>query len=366
LGERRLAEMFARYGRDDVLEAFRMLQDVAERRLRAALAAWPDGVHEAEHHLDRDAGTLVRYHVRIEKAGERIHFDFSGCDDAVAAPINIRPPVAYGAVAFALIAMIDPQLPNNGGLARVIETTFRPGSVLNPHFPAPTNSYMPSATVVTEICIRALGGFAPERGVANCSLGSGLSIGGTRDDGTSFLEYELSGTAAGGRTGSDGPSGVSTLLSNVRCTPIEVIESEFPTRVLRWELVADSAGAGEFRGGLGQRRMWQIQRATVNVTLRGAGHAVAAQGIDGGLPGRCGRFLVNPDTPRERSMPALFSGLELRAGDVIVDERGGGGGVGDPRRRSPELIRADVLDGYVSPDAAVEVYGADRAALADG
>jgi len=362
LGERRLAEVIARYGRDSVVASFRELQDVAERRLREQLRALPDGVHEAEHHLDRDAGQLVRYHLRVTKQGDRIHFDFSDSDDQTTAPINIRPPVAYGAVAYAVIAMIDPSLPNNGGIARVVETTFRPGSVLNPHYPAPTNSYMPSATLVTEICIRALGGFVPERCVANCSSGAGLSIGGRHADGTSFLEYELFASAAGGREGSDGPSGVSTLLSNTRCTPIEVIENEFPTRILRWELVRDSGGPGTFRGGLGVRRMWQLL-GSVNVTLRGSGHVVAAQGLNGGEPGTCGRFVINPGKPDERSMPPLFSGLELHEGAVLLDERGGGGGVGDPHRRATDRIVADVLDGHVSIEAAVDAYGADQARL---
>ena len=363
LGERRLAETIRRYGRDDVIAAFAMMQDVAERRLRAALAAWPDGVHEAEHFLDRGAGETVRFHVRVEKRGEHLHFDFSGSDDQVVAPINIRPPVARGAIAFALIAMLDPQLPNNGGIARVVDATFRPGSVLNPHFPAPTNSYVPSATLVTEICIRAMGGLAPERRVADCSLPGATSIGGRRDDGSSFLQYELSGTAAGGRAGSDGPSAIATLLVNVRCTPIEIVESEFPTRVLRWEAAIDTGGPGEFRGGLAPRRMWQILCRTAQLTLRAAGHAVAAQAMDGGEPGRCAQFVVDPGTPDERMMPALFSGLELRAGQIVVDQRGGGGGLGDPHKRPFECVLDDVLDGYVSIEGAVREYGTDRARL---
>jgi N-methylhydantoinase B len=366
LGERRLEETLRRYGRDDVVGTFALMQDVAERRLRAALASWPDGVQEAEHFLDRDVAETVRYHVRVEKHGDRIHFDFSDSADQVTSPINILPAVARSAVAYALIALIDPTLPNNGGIARVVGATFRPGSVLNPHFPAPTNSYIPSTTLVAEICIRALGGFTHGRKAADSSLPAAISIGGNRDDGTTFMNYELLGTAAGGRSGSDGPSGIATLLVNVRCAPIEIVESEFPIRVMRWELVTDSGGAGEFRGGLGGRRMWKILCRRMQLTLRAAGHTVATQPIEGGEPGRCARFVINPGTPDERLMPGLFSGVELHAGDVMTDERGGGAGLGDRRQRAFTRLLDDVLDGYVSPQAAVEVYGADPAHLDAG
>lgn len=363
LGERRLTDTVRRYGRSELLAAFALMQDVSEGRVRAALARWPDGVQEAEHFLDRDVPGDVRFHVRVEKRGDHIHFDFSGCDDQVISPINIRPPVARGAIAYALIAMIDPTLSNNGGIGRVAAATFRPGSIVNPHFPAPTNSYFASLTIVAEICIRALGGFTSGRKAADSALTGAISIGGVRDDGTPFLEYEIFGSASGGRTGSDGPSGLATLMGNVRCAPIEIVESEFPTRVLRWDLVTDSAGPGEFRGGLGARRTWQVLCPTIHLTVRAAGNAVATQPLDGGGPGRFARFVIKPGTPDERVMPAIFGGVSLHAGEVFTAERGGGGGLGDPRRRARESVLDDVIDGYVSVEAAVADYGMERAQL---
>jgi N-methylhydantoinase B len=364
LGERRLADTLRRYGRDDVVATFARMQDHSEQRLRAALASWPDGMHEAEHALDRDVDETVRYHVRVEKTGDRIHFDFSGSDDQVTSPINILPPLSRAAIAYALIAMIDPTLPNNGGIARVATATFRKGTVLDPHFPAPTNSYIPSTTLVAEICIRALAGFTSGRKAADSSLPAAISIGGRRDDGTSFMNYELLSSAFGGRTGSDGPSGIATLLVNVACAPVEIVESEYPLRVVRCELAEDSGGPGEFRGGLGGRRVWEVLCRQLQLTLRAAGHAVPTQPVDGGGAGRCARFTINPGRPDERVMPGLFSGVELHAGDIMHDERGGGAGLGDPRKRDFARIVDDVIDGYVTEQAAVEVYGADPARLA--
>src|SRR5579875_2696090 len=240
LGERRLAETIGRYGIENLLAAFEYKQEVAERRIRSALRGWPDGAHEGETFLDAGPRTRFRLHVRVTKRGERIDFDFRDSDDQADSPVNIRPPLARGCCYYALIAMIDPTLSNNGGVARVVETTFRRGSIVDPDFPAPTNAYMSTCIAVTEACLYALSGFVPERRMAGVGGFGATSIGGTRDDGTPFVQYELFGSAYGGRVGSDGPSGTAVLLSNCRTASIEILENEFPTRVTRWELIPDS------------------------------------------------------------------------------------------------------------------------------
>jgi N-methylhydantoinase B len=364
LAERRIEETVARYGLDASLATFAEMQNVAERRTRRLLSAWPDGVAEAERFLDGvDAASPVRFHVRAEKRGERIAFDFSGCDDQSIGPINIRPPLARGAVHFALIAMLDAELPNNGGIARCVDLTFRPGSILDPVFPAPTNTYMATAMAVTEVCIRALGQFVPERMVAGASGGGAISVGGTRPDGSRYLQYELSGSAFGARSISDGPSGIAVLLNNARCASIEIVESEFPARVMRWELVRDSGGAGRFRGGLGARRVWRITTDVAQLTVRGAGHWIAASGSGGGRDGAPAHTVIDPGTPGERELPGRVSGFPVSAGVVVMDERGGGGGLGDPRERALTAIAGDVIDGYVSRESAIRDYGVEPGAL---
>jgi N-methylhydantoinase B len=363
LGERRLADTIAHYGRDAVLATFAERQNVGEIYVRNVLRSWPDGAHDGERFLDSgEGGGRIRFHVRVEKRGDRIAFDFSGSDDQSTGPINIRPPLVRGCIYYALIATIDPTMPNNGGLARVVDLTVRRGSIVDPEFPAATNTYMPTAIAVAEACIRALGEFASDRRTAGNSAGSGLSIGGRRPDGASFLQYELIGSAAGARVGSDGPSGVAVLLSNARAAPIEVLECEFPTRFRGFALIADSGGAGEFRGGLGARRTEEML-GTTQLTVRSTGHVVAAWGRDGGAPGSFARFTINPGTERAEVTGNRFSGRELHRGDVVADERGGGGGLGDPHRRPFAKILDDVLDGYVSRTAAIETYGVDAARL---
>jgi N-methylhydantoinase B len=366
LGERRLTEMIARYGLETVLEVFSRMQDVTERRIRTELAAWPDGAFEAESFVDNDGITLdrpVRYHVRVEKRGDRISFDFTRSDDQAQGPVNIRPPMARGCCYYALIAMIDPRLHNDAGVARVVETTFRAGSVLDPSFPAPCNSYMASTIAVCEAALKALSGFVPGRRMAGNAGAGAQSITGQHPDGRPFVQYEFVGSAYGGHAGGDGLSGTAVLISNVRAASIEALENEFPTRIARWELVRDSGGPGEFRGGLGPRRVWEILTDDAQLTVRGGKHVCPADGRDGGRPGGLGSCTVNPGTPRGRSLPSYFSGVLLRYGDVVAYEKAGGGGLGDPARRAFEKIVDDTIDGYVSRESAITDYGVDARRL---
>ncbi len=367
LGERRLAETIARYGLPALLATFAEKQDATERCARAELATWPDGTAEAESFVDHDGVALdvpVRYHVRVEKRGETLHFDFSGSSDQTLGPINVRPALVRGCCYYATIAMIDPTIENNGGLARAIATTTRPGSVLDPVFPAPTNNYMATAMAVTEALIDALTKLATGRKIAaGGGVGGGMAISGARPNGSAFVQYESIGSAYGARSMKDGVSGVSVLLSNSRITPIEILESEFPTRVRRFALRMDSGGAGRFRGGLGPVREYEVLAPQAQLTLRGGKHTVPAHGIDGGAAAALGSCVLNPGTPAERVLPSRFGGVALVPGDVLRIEKAGGGGLGDPHERAFATVLGDVLDGYVSEEAAVAVYGADRQLL---
>ena len=141
LGEGRLREVVSRYGLDTVIDTFADLKEKTEMRVRRVVSSWNDGVFEAESWVDNDGIQLdrpIRYHVRIEKSGDRILFDFSASADQTLGPLNVRPPLVRGCCYYAMVAMIDPGLANNGGLANVVETKFRRGSVLDPIFPAPT------------------------------------------------------------------------------------------------------------------------------------------------------------------------------------------------------------------------------------
>ena len=361
LGERRLAETIARYGLDTLLAVFAAKQDKAEARIRQTLRSWPDGAWEAEKRIDGGGpADGVRFHLRIEKRGDGILFDFSRSCDQVTMPVNVRPSIVRGAVHTALLGLVDPTIEHNGGVGRAVEIRVRPGSILDPVFPAPTNAYMNTAMALCELSIAALSLVTRDRQVADVGgVGGGLVIAGTRPDGGYFSTYELIASAYGARTGKDGVSGTSALISNCNAAPIEIMENEFPIRFRRWALIRDSGGPGMHRGGLGPVREYDLLAPEAELTLRGGKHAVDAEGIAGGGAARRGNCLINPGAANERSLPSRFSGVVLRRGDVLRIEKSGGGGLGPPAQRAFDRVLDDVLDGYTSRDAAIAIYGVD-------
>lgn len=365
LGERRLLETIDRYGLETLLGVFAEKLDKTEARVRQALREeWRDGVVEAEKRVDSAGGEeTVRYHVRVEKRDDRILFDFSQSSDQVAMPINVRPAIVRGCIYYALIGLVDPTIENNGGLARAVEIRVRPGSVLDPVFPAPTNAYMNTSMAVVELVIAALGKLSDRQVGDAGGVCGGMVMAGKRPDGGYFSTYELVGSAYGAARGKDGASGVSVLLTNANAAPIEIMENEFPIRYRRWELIVDSGGPGEFRGGLGPVREYDILAPEAQMTLRGGKHAVPADGIAGGSPARLGNCIINPGRTDEKPLPSRFSGVVLRGSDVVRLEKSGGGGFGVPVERSFERVVDDVIDGYVSRDAAIAIYGVDPARL---
>jgi N-methylhydantoinase B len=349
LGERRCGELLRRYGAEGMASAVDRILALTERRVRAAVAAWPDGVYQGESFLDGDseggvAGPPHRVHVSVTVAGDRIHFDFTGSDPQTAGPCNIRPPLVRAACYYCLKCLIDPQLPSNDGLARVVETRFRPGSILDPVAPAPVNAYIAAAQAVAEAVLLALGPVAGARRIAGSS-GTGAIALGAAGGGPGFVQYELFGGGLGARAGRDGVSATSVHVGNSRITPIEIVESEFPVRVRRFDLLAGSGGAGRRRGGLGFVREYELL-AEARLSVRLDRHDVAPCGLEGGEPGRRGAVRINPGTAEERRLPARVGDVRLHRGDVLRIERPGGGGFGPAAEREPEAVRRDREEGY--------------------
>jgi N-methylhydantoinase B len=361
LGERRVSELMGRYGKETILDATDALSAYTEGRLRRAIALWPDGSFEGESFIDHDGIELdrpIRIHVAVEKRGDAIQFDFGGCSDQTKGPANIRPPLVRACCAYCLVCVVDPFLPINRGLNRVINATFREGSVVCPSFPAAVNTYMPTALVVAEAILKALGNLVPERTIAEGSGSAAISLGG-RGQGAErgYVQYEILAGGTGARSGRDGAPATAFHLSNGKMAPIEIVESEFPTRVERFELIADSGGAGLFRGGLGFVRDYRILTGELRFSMRTDKHLIAPQGKDGGKEGRRGACVINPGERDEKTLPSRFGDHALKKGDLLRLERPGGGGMGAPFTRDPQKVLSDVRQGYVSSEKAMSDYG---------
>ncbi len=360
LGERRLNELTGKYGKDKVLASFSRLFEIGEARVRAAVAEWADGRYEAERFVDDDGIDLekpVRIHVVAEKTGGCLHFDFSGSADQTRGPANIRPPLVQAACAYALIAMIDPHMYVSSGLLRAFRITARDGSVLNPRFPAPVNTYNPTVHALVDALFAALAPIVPAKVRADGSGSRSIVIGGRSTyTGKGYVQYEIVAGGGGARPGKDGASATTVNQSNARIAPIEIIESEFPTRLVRFELIADSGGPGRYRGGLGVRREY-LNLADARFSIRSMKHVIPPHGMAGGRDGRPGDIWINPDTDRAKRLPTRYADYPLQAGDVFRLDTPGGGGYGDPLDRPAERVLADIREGFVSPATAERAYG---------
>ena len=163
------------------------------------------------------------------------------------------------------------------------------------------------------------------------------------------------GSAYGGGMGHDGASGTATHLSNLHITPIEILESEHPCRITRFELVADSGGAGQWRGGLSAEREYELLE-DATVIRRFDRTRFPPQGVAGGKHGSRSRFVIRVGTEHEQEAPGSGR-YEMRAGERFVMRSAGGGGYGDARRRDPGALARDIAEGYVSEKGALKDYG---------
>ena len=360
LGEQRLKELVAKYGKDKVRQSFARLFEIGEAQVRAAIAEWADGRYEAERFVDDDGIELekpVRIHVVAEKKGDRLHLDFSGSADQTRGPANIRPPLVQAACAYALISMIDPHMYVSSGLLRAFSIYAREGSVLNPRFPAPVNTYNPTVHALVDALFAALAPIVPGKVRADGSGSRSIVIGGRNTSaGQGYVQYEIIAGGGGARANKDGASVTTVNQSNAKIAPIEIIESEFPTRLVRFELIRDSGGPGQFRGGLGVRREY-LNLADARFSIRSMKHIIPPHGMAGGRDGRPGDIWINPDTDRAKRLPTRYADYPLKEGDVFRLDTPGGGGYGDPFARQAERVLADVRQGFVSPAAAERAYG---------
>jgi len=338
LGEQRVRELIDKFDRENSLACFARLRELAEMKMRSAISEWVDGRFEAERFIDDDGVDLnkpVRIHVVVEKKGDSISFDFSGSADQTKGPANVRPPLVEAAVAFVLISLVDPLIFINSGLMRAFSVTTREGSVLNPRFPAPVNTYNATVHAMVESLFAALSHVAPARAGADGCGSRSIIIGGrSTSAGKSYVQYEIVGGGAGARASKDGASGTTVNQSNAKIASIEIIESEFPTRVIKFELIKDSGGAGEFRGGLGIRREY-LNLADARFSIRSSKHIIPPLGAAGGGAGRAGDITINPETSGEKHLPTRYADYPLKAGDIFRLDTPGGGGLGDACARDP-------------------------------
>jgi N-methylhydantoinase B len=359
LGERRLVELFERFGRAKVADTFAALLDETERELRAKLRALlPLGEHRFTDRVDSDGhGTgPIRLRYRLDVTPERITLDTSESDDQVKGPVNflMSPPVP--AMVFGSYLLGEGSSLLNAGVERVIdEVILREGSVLQPRFPAPLG--MRGVTMMRNMaaCLGLLNVAAGGKAMAAHSAYVIWYLRGRKDDGELFLLSDGLAVGYGARPTSDGNDAVYLVAQEN--FPSEFLDSVFPVRVRSYAINPDTGGPGRWRGGCGLIREVEVLAPEAMVSMRIDTVENPPWGVAGGHAAGSGRCVVNPGRADERVLKPLSDGNIVFRGDVVRVETGGGGGWGHPFDREPERVLADVQTGFVSRAKAEEDYG---------
>ena len=365
VAESRIRKLYAKYGAETVPRAVALNMDRTEGRLRAKIAELPDGEYCYEDYLEYfNEGVLdpVLMRIRLTVAGDGIVADFAGSNPQVPGVVNSSLAVAGAGVFVAIKSTLDPGGAVNHGAFRPIELKAPEGSIVDVRDDAPAGAHGEVRKRAVSVTLGALAQIIPERISGDlCGTSFPNAIGGyNHRRQRQYVYYEGPAGGNGGFAEHDGPSAyVNVDFGNLMSIQTaESIENEMPLLVERCELRRDSGGEGEHLGGMGMRREIRLLGEEASYSVLGDRAVIPAFGVLGGGSARTYKVSVRRDGEEHLfATPGKVTGHPLRSGDVVSMLSGGGGGYGDPLRRDPEAVRADLEFGAISPERARDGFG---------
>lgn len=363
-GERRLNELITRYGLDTVREAMREVLARSEQLTRTRIASFKSGVYHARDCIDGDGFSEDPQWIAatVTVNGSDITVDLSASSNQSRGGMNCSRASAISGVQYAIKSITDPENPPNAGSYRPVTVITRPGTLCDALPPGSMVGYGEVTYRVLDTVMRALAEAAPTAVLASGSGSTGTAVIGGTDSRPEarkrqFLTLELSSGAYGARATRDGINAIRYGAGNAGHVPIEADEMENPLLFERYEVVADTGGAGTFRGGNGFCRVFRVLADGASICLCADRHQSQPPGLFGGAPGTTARYVLDPGTPDERVLSSKTPYLPLKQGTLVWLQSAGGGGYGSPGNRDRALIERDLRDGYISLERARSVYG---------
>ncbi len=366
IGERRLHDLLEKYGADTIARATDELLDASERQVRAEIARIPDGEYSAVRHIDNDGidrekTPTIALTVKVE--GENITFDFSHSDPQVRGFINSPIANTVSSAHLALFGAIDSDIRYNHGATVPIEVIAPEGTIVNPHAPAAVAACtVPTCETIAETVWIALAQAVPELVHATWARWCTPATAGMNPrTGRFFADLHFFGKGGSGAThGFDGWDHLAPVntMGGLRAPDPELHELDTPYLLEQVEYEKDSAGAGQWRGGMGVRYRWKVLADGIACATYGSGlrKETAPVGLLGGGNGIVVvETIVRADGTVENVETNSF--YTLNNGDVFEVVSSGGGGFGNPHLRPAELVEKDVRENVVSIEAAREHYG---------
>ncbi len=366
LGERRMGELFQRFGRTTVLAAFDATIEETGRAVRDWLQRTiAPGTYRFTERIDRDGHGNGPFAIRMTMtmAEDGLTLDASQTDDQAPGPINFIMSPDVPRLVFGIYALSrEPTvLINQGALAAIGAVEIRPGSLLAPRFPAPLGQRGITLVRVGTACLGLINVATQGGAVASNNIYVIYYLRGrVTAAGEPFLLTDGIAVGYGGRSHSDGIDAVY-LIANENY-PAEFLDLSYPVRLRRYAINCDSGGPGRWRGGCGVIREIEVLAEDAMLSIRIDSVDNPPWGVAGGQSGRGGRCVLNPGQADERALPPLGDGILVRRGDILRIETGGGGGWGHPFDRETERVLDDVRGGFVSSERASDDYGVALAA----
>ena len=366
VGERRTLSLLEKYGRKSFETHKEALFDATRRMMESEIANIPDGNYAGEgrvYYDGRHEGSTFTIRVKIKVDGKGIKFDYSQTDAQTNGFVNGTFTSSASATILTLLQMVNPDIPHNEGMVAPIEIVIPEGTILNASYPKATTFGNHLCPPNAEAIQRALAPVMPDRVTAGwnnllCSLTTGLDP----QKKEKYVDIGFMGLKGGSGAirGTDGYDhiGMIDASGGVLDQDYEMFEQQTPHRLIRHEYLADSAGPGQWRGGLGVETIFEIGSDDTQVVIFGDGDFEPAFGLFGGGDSTLNFIrLTYPDgkvvTPRNKD---LITGVPR--GTIYHQQAGGGGGYGDPKLRNRTKLKQEVRDGLISVAAAAKFYGA--------
>lgn len=357
VGERRLRQIWDKFGLANVDAAIDRIIEHGAQTAAEAVRAMPDGQWSAHDWLDDDgiSHDLIRMAVTVTIDGERFIVDYGDSDDAVPGPVNMPFGKTSSLAKSVFKSLTTPDTPANHGHFEPLTVACPPGNLFHAVYPAATFTLW-TGMAAFELINKALAQGMDE---INASSGSDepgfMAVGTHPETGEMYAVSNNEGIGWGATPNQDGATALQhPSTTAVRNTSMEVLEHKSPIFHERLELRQDSAGAGKWRGGLGICREVKFL-ATGEMLSMKKKTKTKPWALRGGHEPETNAMIVWPDTDRARR--ARMERFTMQPGDRFRNLSAGGGGWGNPLDRPIDLVREDVLDGYVSPEQAEEVYG---------
>jgi N-methylhydantoinase B len=356
LAERRLKALAAEFGGDTISHCVSRILDATEAQTRKIFSDWKDGIYFGEACLDDDGrgNNDIAIRAKVTVSGSNLTVDLRTSDRQVESFLNSSVANTRSAVIVAIAVLLDPDIPKNEGVARPVEIVTEPGTIVHPHPGAPvTMCTSHCGNEIIEAVVVALSGACPDRAMGGWGRRLRIAIKGKNpSNGRPFIWHMFHARPGGGASsGGDGwhNSGEWHSAGGLKFGSVEVAETRFPLYFPVHEFRSDSGGDGQYAGGAGCDLHLVVeteQPAIANIAGDGIRHG--ARGMLGGQDGQPHHYLLRPPGREAEELESKVEGLPVPPGSTFEIHSGGGGGWGEPAKRSAGARANDISNELIS------------------